>query len=128
MAATEEAETRGLFGAERASAFIDARSYVDFVLKLMLATGIAFVLPVVLVLLNRVGVVSGRSLLRAWRWALVTVFAFTALATPSADVLSMFLLALPMIGLYFAAVGMSLLHDRRARQSIDETVLAAVEV
>jgi sec-independent protein translocase protein TatC len=41
---------------------------------------------------------------------------FTAIATPAADVLSMFLLALPMVALYFLAVAVSSLHDRRKKR------------
>jgi sec-independent protein translocase protein TatC len=95
------------------SALLDARAYMEFVFKLMIATGIAFVLPVVLVLLNSVGAVSGVAMLKSWRWAIVGVFTFTALATPSADVLAMFLLAAPMVGLYFGAVLIATLSDRR---------------
>jgi sec-independent protein translocase protein TatC len=79
----------------------------------MLVIGIAFVLPVFLVLLNFVGVLQGATILRSWRIAILAITIFTAVATPSADVISMILLALPMIVLYFAAVGIALVHDRR---------------
>jgi len=98
--------------AESTSLF-DARTYLDFVLKLVIASGIAFVLPVFLVLLNFVGVLSGRAILAGWRWAILAITIFTAIVTPAADVISMFLLAIPMIALYFIAVGIALLHDRR---------------
>lgn len=98
--------------AESTSLF-DARTYLDFVLKLVIAAGIAFVLPVFLVLLNFVGVLSGRAILAGWRWAILAITIFTAIVTPAADVISMFLLAIPMILLYFIAVGIALLHDRR---------------
>jgi sec-independent protein translocase protein TatC len=80
----------------------------------MLAVGVAFVLPVFLVLLNFIGVVRGRSILLGWRWAVLAIVVFTAIATPAADVLSMVLLAIPMAVLYFAAVGIALWHDRVA--------------
>ena len=95
------------------SSFIDAKSYLDFALRLMLVVGIAFVLPVFLVLLNFVGVLRGRTILKSWRWAILAIVIFTAVATPSADVISMLLLALPMIVLYFAAVGIAVIHDKR---------------
>ncbi|HWH26023.1 MAG TPA: twin-arginine translocase subunit TatC [Pseudolysinimonas sp.] len=94
--------------------FFETKYYLDFVLKLVLATGIAFVLPVFLVLLNFIGILSGRTILRGWRWAVLAIAIFTAIATPAADLISMFLLAIPMIVLYFLAVGIALLHDRRA--------------
>lgn len=92
--------------------FFETKAYLDFVLKLVLATGIAFVLPVFLVLLNFIGVLQGRTILKGWRWAILAITIFTAIATPAADVISMILLAIPMIVLYFAAVGVALLHDR----------------
>lgn len=105
-----------------ATSLYDAKTYLDFVLKLLVATGIAFVLPVFLVLLNFAGVLRGQSILKGWRWAILAITLFTAIATPAADVISMFLLAIPMIALYFAAVGIAVLHDRRVdRQLAAET-------
>ena len=84
-------------------------------------------LPVFLVLLNFVGVLSAKSIIASWRWALILIALFTAIATPAADVLSMFLLAIPMVVLYFAAYGVAWLHDRRAAKVADrlEAELAA---
>jgi sec-independent protein translocase protein TatC len=95
-----------------ATTFYETKTYLDFVLKLVLATGIAFVLPVFLVLLNFVGVLQASTILKGWRWAILAITIFTAIATPAADVISMILLAIPMIILYFAAVGVALWHDR----------------
>jgi len=95
---------------------VEAKEYLGFVLKLVLAIGIAFVLPVFLVLLNFVGVLSGRSIIRSWRWAIIAIFVFCAIATPSADVGSMFLLAAPMVVLYLLAAGISIWHDRVVRR------------
>jgi sec-independent protein translocase protein TatC len=92
---------------------LDARTYYDFVIKLVLAVGIAFVLPVFLILLNFVGILSARSILRGWRVAILAIVLFTAIATPAADLISMFLLAIPMVVLYFAAALIAYLHDRR---------------
>ena len=102
------------FAAKQDSSIISARTYFDFVLKLVIAVGIAFVLPLFLVLLNFVGVLSAKAILSSWRVALVLIATFTAIATPAADVLSMFLLAAPMVVLYFSAAGIALIHDRRA--------------
>lgn len=97
-----------------ASQLYDTKTYVDFILKLMLATGVAFVMPVFLVLLNFATVLQGMTILKGWRWAVLVIIVFTALATPAADPISMLLLALPMVVLYFAAVGVALWHDRIA--------------
>lgn len=102
------------FSSDRDSTLLNASYYVDFVMKIVLATGIAFVLPVVLVMLNCLGVVSAHTLRRSWRLIVVVITLFSALVTPSADVLSMFLVALPMSALFGAALVITRLHDRRA--------------
>lgn len=95
------------------AAYIAARSYLDFTMKLMLVVGIAFVLPVLIVLLNFVGILSAKAIIKGWRVAVLIIVLFTAIATPAADVVSMFVLAIPMILLYFAAAFVAYLHDRR---------------
>ena len=104
------------FAPSEDSAFINAQNYFDFVLKLVVAIGVAFVLPVFIVLLNFAGVISAQSIIKSWRVAILVIVLFTAIATPAADVVSMFLLAIPMVVLYFAAYGIAYLHDRRAAQ------------
>ena len=108
------------FAGDDTATFLDAKPYYDFVIKLVLAVGIAFVLPVFLVLLNFVGVLSATTILKSWRIAILVICIFTAIATPAADVVSMFLLAIPMIGLYFAAVAIATIHDRSAAKRATE--------
>lgn len=100
------------FASSEDSTILDAGAYIDFVLKIVVATGIAFVLPVVLVVSNLAGILPARTLARSWRYAVVAIVVFSALATPSADVLSMFFVALPMTALYAAALAVAALHDR----------------
>lgn len=99
---------------------LGAKYYFDFITKLLLATGVAFVLPVFLVLLNFIGILSAKGILKGWRIAILTICLFTAIATPAADLFSMFLLAIPMVVLYFVAVGIAFLHDRRAARRAAE--------
>ena len=98
------------------ASFIEAKDYLSFVLKLVLAIGVAFVLPVFIVLLNFIGILSARAILKAWRVAILLICVFTAIATPAADVMSMFLLAIPMVVLYFMAVGIAFWHDTLAQR------------
>jgi sec-independent protein translocase protein TatC len=109
----------GSFVPQGSASLIEARDYLSFVLKLVLAVGIAFVLPVFLVLLNFLGIVTGKSILLSWRWAILAIFVFCAIATPSADVGSMFLLAAPMIVLYLVAAAVAGWHDRIIRKRAD---------
>ncbi|MFC4225277.1 twin-arginine translocase subunit TatC [Lysinibacter cavernae] len=95
------------------AARLNARQYFDFALRLIIVVGVAFVLPVLLVLLNFVGVLTAKSIIKSWRVAILVIVLFTAMATPAADVLSMLFLAIPMILLYLLAAGIAYLHDRR---------------
>lgn len=97
---------------------LGAKYYFDFITKLLLAVGVAFVLPVFLVLLNFIGILSAKAILKGWRIAILAICLFTAIATPAADLFSMFLLAIPMVLLYFVAVGITQLHDRRAARRL----------
>ncbi|MFZ7088752.1 twin-arginine translocase subunit TatC [Curtobacterium sp. RRHDQ10] len=102
----------GSFVSHQDTSIVDAKAYYDFTIKLILAVGIAFVLPVFLVLLNFVGVLSAAALRGAWRIAILCILVFTAIVTPSADVASMFLLAIPMTVLYVGACAVAWVHDR----------------
>ncbi len=101
------------FAPDGSTTLLTAKYYLDFSIKFVIAIGIGFVLPVFLVLLNFTGVLTAKAIIKGWRWAVVGVTAFTALATPAADVISMFLLAIPMLGLYFLAAFIAWIHDKR---------------
>lgn len=92
---------------------IDAGTYLGFIMRMVLAFGIAFLVPVLMVGLSMAGLVSGRTWLAGWRWAVLGCFVFGAAATPTSDAVSMLTLAVPMTLLYFVAVGISALADRR---------------
>lgn len=92
---------------------IDAQVYLGFVMRVVLAFGLAFLLPVIMVGLNLAGVVRARTLFAGWRWAVLLAFVFAAVATPTADAISMLALGVPICALYFGAVGVSALTDRR---------------
>lgn len=93
--------------------FFQAQEYYDFIFKLMIVIGVSFVLPVFLVALNVAGVMTGRTILKGWRVAILIATLFAALATPAADVVSMLMLAGILIVLFFAAAGLSLVFDKR---------------
>jgi sec-independent protein translocase protein TatC len=95
------------------SNFISAEIYLAFVLRLLLAFGIAFLVPVVLVGLNLAGLIKGKQLIKSWRITIFLVCLFAAMAAPGADAMSMFYLAAPMLLLFFAAIGVCVLNDRR---------------
>lgn len=110
------------FAPQDDASIITAKAYFDFVLKLTIVVGVAFVLPVFLVLLNFAGVMSAKAILKGWRIAILLITLFTAIATPAADVLSMFLLAIPMVGLYYLAAAIAWVHDARRERKMRKHV------
>jgi sec-independent protein translocase protein TatC len=108
------------FVPEGGSNFILASTYFSFVTRIVLAFGIAFVIPVVLVGLNMVGLLSGRALLGHWRITVFACFLFAAIATPTPEATTMCILAGAMCLLFGLAIAICLLGDRRrARRSKD---------
>ena len=97
---------------------INASDYILFTIRILLVFGIAFVLPVVLVLLNFAGVITAQNILKSWRMAIFVSAVIGAIATPVAEPMAMFLLMVPLLILYFVAAGVATLHDKRlARKS-----------
>jgi sec-independent protein translocase protein TatC len=92
--------------------------YLSFVTQLILVFGIAFELPVFLVALNLAHVLSGRAILKPWRYAIFGITLFSAVFTPTGDPITMFFLAIPLSLLYVAAGGISLLVDRSRQRRI----------
>jgi sec-independent protein translocase protein TatC len=91
--------------------------YLSFFLRMIMVFGIGFLVPLILVLLNFAGVLSGQRLLSWWRWIIVTVMVFAAVATPTGDPINLMLLAGPILALVMLAVLIAVLNDkRRARR------------
>ena len=86
---------------------------LDLVTRMVVVFGLSFELPLLLVMLNLTGVLSGKRMLGWWRAMIMGITLFAAIATPSTDPLTMMMLAGPIWVLYFAAVSIALLNDRR---------------
>ena len=90
--------------------------YLDLVMNMILGFGVAFLLPVLLMLLERAGIVTRKQLIGGRRYAIVGAFAISAVLTPP-DVWSQFALAVPMMLLYEVSIfGIWLTERRRARE------------
>ncbi|MGC4774267.1 twin-arginine translocase subunit TatC [Micromonospora chalcea] len=92
---------------------LDITRYVGFVTNLILLFGVAFEFPLIVLMLNFVGLASAKRLLSWWRVAVFVFFAFSAVVTPTPDPFGMTALAICLCALYFAAVGVAFINDKR---------------
>ena len=83
------------------SNIIGASDYILFSIRILLVFGLSFVLPVVLVLLNFVGILTAKAIRKGWRMAIFLSALISAMATPTGDPMSMFLLMAPLLLLYY---------------------------
>ena len=97
--------------------FYTAESYVTLIIWMMLAFGVGFEFPVILVALQMMNVLTPRQLIRWWRMAIVIIASVAAIITPSGDPISMVALAVPMLVLYVLSIGVGavILAVRRRR-------------
>ncbi|MFM8908152.1 MAG: twin-arginine translocase subunit TatC [Actinomycetota bacterium] len=79
--------------------------YVNLVVLMMLSFGVGFLSPVLLVFLQLVEVVTPRTLITQWRYAIVIIFVVAAVITPSGDPISLWAVGVPLTVLYLGAVG-----------------------
>ena len=86
--------------------------WLSFVLFLPLGFGISFQLPLVMLLLNRIGIFTIDMYLEKWRIAVLVIFVIAMLVTP-ADPISMMMLAVPLTLLYFGGVGLCRFMPKR---------------
>jgi len=89
-------------------------SYLSFVVAMVLVFAVSFELPLLVVMLNLVGVLSAQRLRQWTRGIVFGIFVFAAVATPSQDPFTMLALAVPMCLLYGVAFMIATIHDRRA--------------
>ncbi len=101
------------FVPDQAAVLLRADGFISFCTKLIMAFGLSFLTPEILVGLNFANILTGRAMLKGWRVAVMASFIFAAIVNPVPNPLPMTIQALAIIALYFLAVGISVLHDRR---------------
>lgn len=92
---------------------VEFNDYLSFFTRTLLVFGIAFEIPVFVVLLNMAGVVKGKALGAARPWIVIGTFIFAAAATPSTDPFTMTFMAVPMIVLFLVSEVIARFNDRR---------------
>lgn len=101
------------FAPDSAVLLLRSSMYFSFYMRLVIVFGVSFLVPLAMVGLNQLNVLRASQMLKSWRWAVVLAFVFTAFANPLPDPWNMTFQALALIALYFLAIGISAIHDRR---------------
>jgi sec-independent protein translocase protein TatC len=101
------------YGADVVEPMWSIERYLDFVLLLMLATALAFQLPVLQLLLGALGLIDAPTMLRAWRWVVLGSALAGAVLTPSTDPVTMLLLSAAITALYLVGVALVAVSGRR---------------
>lgn len=118
---------QGNVGGVQREALPGVGNYLNFVTKFIFGFGVAFLTPVLLMLLERAGLVTRKQLVRGRRYAIVAAFAIAAVLTPP-DVFSQLLLAVPLVALYeFALVAIWFTERKRAKAKPQEPLPRAGE-
>jgi sec-independent protein translocase protein TatC len=87
--------------------------FFSFITRMLLVFGVAFEIPLFVIMLNLAGIVSGKALGRHRPWLIIGTFVFAAVATPSTDPYSMMMLAIPMLVLVILSEVIARVLDKR---------------
>ena len=97
------------YGSEVVEPFWSFDQYFDFIAVLLFATGLAFQVPSVQVVLGLLGIVTGKKMLSAWKYVIVICTIVAAIITPSTDPVTQILLSAALLSLYLGGSGFVIL-------------------
>ena len=100
-------------GGSQLTTYYSPNEYINLFILMLVAFGITFEFPVVLVALQLANLVTPRTLLHQWRYAIILITIASAFITPSGDPLSMLALGVPLIVFYFVAIAVGRLLGRK---------------
>ncbi len=92
------------------------KEYLSFSIKFLLAFGLVFEFPMVLILLARIGIVDAKTLARQRKYAILLIFIFAAVMTPP-DLISQVLMALPLMALYELSILLSRIFGKKKAEA-----------
>ena len=95
-------------------------SYFDTIIPLVLGTGLAFQLPLVMILLAKIGIVSASYLKRVRKYSIVIIMIIAAVITPGPDVVSQMTVAIPLLLLYEISIVLTRRIEKREAKEEEE--------
>lgn len=101
------------FGTENLKGLLGVSRYFSFVLWTIMGSGLVFEMPVIIFFLTRLGIVTPKFLSQRWREAILLILLLAALITPSIDIVTQLLLAMPLTFLYGMSLLVSWMSTRR---------------
>lgn len=93
-----------IYGSEIVEPLWSFEQYFDFILLLLISTGLAFQIPIIQIILGLMGIISSNKMLKSWRYILLMTTIFSAIFTPSTDPITQLLLSFAILFLYFGGV------------------------
>jgi sec-independent protein translocase protein TatC len=93
--------------------------YLSFASRMLLAFGVVFELPVITFFLARVGLVTHKTMIGFWRYAIIAIFVIAGVLTPGPDVASQLLMAAPLIVLYIVSIGVAWMFAKPPAPAVD---------
>lgn len=108
------------FGGKYMQGLFNAKSYFNFALLLLFSFGILFEFPVVIVFLSEIGVIDPYKLSKQRKYVIVGIFVVAAIITPSVDMVTQSILAIPLILLFEISIFFSKLARRRRKEAKTE--------
>ncbi len=112
------------FGGDATIAALSPESYFSFLIAMLIIFGVSFELPLLLIMLNQVGVVSSAKLAKSRRYSIFGIVVFAGLVVPGNDPITMLALAVALVLLYELSVQVTRIHDRRAARRAARSSLA----
>ncbi|MFQ5927027.1 MAG: twin-arginine translocase subunit TatC [Terriglobia bacterium] len=111
------------WGIQDFQAYISINEYLSLALMILLWLGVVFEIPVLIFFLSLIGLVTPGFLWRYFRHAVLVIAVLAAAITPTTDVITMTVFAVPMIALYLVGIGVSFLVVRRRESAAARTEL-----
>jgi sec-independent protein translocase protein TatC len=108
------------FSSDFLKPMISVKEYLSFAIKLLLAFGLSFELPVLIFFMAKIGVVNSKMLGKNRRYAILIIFVAAAILTPSPDAFTQIIMAVPLMGLYEIGIFVAKFAEKK-RLKVDDT-------